>query len=229
MSKQINTLLVGFGFSGSTFHGPFLKALPQFNLTTVVSKQTDKVRNQLPDVVVVDDLDEALQNDEINLVVITTPVHCHFKHVKQALEAGKDVVVEKPFTVSSREAEELIKIAQLENRILTVFHNRRWDGDFMTVQDILNQNLLGDVYHYEVHFHRYRPTVNTARWKESDSAGSGILYDLGSHLIDQALLLFGSPNEITTDIVAQRPSALAIDYFHLTFKHDNRRVILGSF
>lgn len=224
----INTALIGFGLSGSTFHAPFIKALPQYNLSTVVSSNPEKVLKQLPNAKVIPTLEDALADPEIKLIIITTPNVYHFEHAKKALLAGKDVVVDKPFTVTSSQAQSLIELAKKNNCILTVYHNRRWDGDFLTVQDILRKNLLGEVYHYESHFHRYRPNVNTARWKEDNSVGSGTLYDLGSHLIDQALLLFGTPDDIVADILPQRPGAVATDYFHLTLKYGDKRVILKS-
>jgi scyllo-inositol 2-dehydrogenase (NADP+) len=227
-NSPINVALVGFGFSGSTFHAPFLNALGEYNLACVVSSNAKKVRTRLPGGRVEPEFTKVLQDPTVDLVVITTPNATHYELAKAALEAGKHVVVEKPFTLCSREAQELIQLSQRQRRILTVYHNRRWDGDFLTIQNLLAEKVLGEVYLYEAHFHRYRPQPNPQRWKENEHLGSGILYDLGVHLLDQALQLFGSPDSIDADVITQRPGAVANDYFHLTLKYGPKRVILKS-
>ncbi len=226
--NAINVALVGFGFSGRTFHAPFLIALEDYNLSRVVSSHPEKVQEILPNVHVESDFTKVLKDPTIDLVVIATPNATHYELAKASLEAGKHVLVDKPFTVHSKEAKDLIDIAKQKKRILTVYHNRRWDGDFLTVKKILAEKVLGDVYLYEAHFHRYRAFPNPQRWKESPVLGSGILYDLGAHLIDQALLLFGPPDAIDADILTQRSGAVADDYFHLTLKYGTKRVLLKA-
>jgi len=228
MKTPINVALVGFGFSGSTFHAPFLSALDDYNLCSVVSSNSEKVKASLPNVHVESDFTRILKDPALDLIVIATPNTTHYELAKAALESGKHVVVDKPFTVHSKEAEALIQIAKDHGRILTVYHNRRWDGDFLTIKKLLSEKVLGDVYLYEAHFHRFRPHPNPQRWKESEFVGSGILYDLGSHLIDQALHLFGPPDAFDADIITQRPGAVADDYFHLNLRYGTKRVILKA-
>lgn len=224
----IKCAIVGFGFSGSTFHAPFLNRLEDYDLACIVSSNPEKVCAHLSNVDVEPDYSKALERKDLDLVVITTPSATHYEMAKAALEAGKHVVVDKPFTLYSREALDLIQLAKKKDCILTVYHNRRWDGDFLTTKKLLAEQVLGEIYLFEAHYHRYRPIVNLQRWKESDRDGSGILYDLGSHLIDQALQLFGLPDSVDADIFPQRPGAVAIDYFHLILKYGAKRVILKS-
>jgi scyllo-inositol 2-dehydrogenase (NADP+) len=171
---------------------------------------------------------EALFNDPaIDLVVIATPNLSHYSLAKTALQAGKHVVVDKPFVIHSQEAQDLIKLAEKNNKVLSVFQSRRWDGDFLTIKALLAAKMLGQVYSFVCHYDRFRPEVK-ARWREQDLEGSGILYDLGAHLIDQALQLFGLPQSITASLKQQRPGAQAVDYFHLLLNYDALQVILHS-
>ena len=228
IKSPINVALIGFGFSGSTFHAPFLSALENYNLCCVISSNPEKVRGSLPNIRVESDFTKVLKDPTLDLIVIATPNTTHYELAKAALESGKHVVIDKPFTIHSSEALELIQVAKQQKRILTVYHNRRWDGDFLTIKKLLTEKVLGEIYLYEAHFHRYRPLPNPQRWKEASGRGSGILYDLGSHLLDQALHLFGSPDSIDADIIVQRPGAIADDYFHLTLKYGTMRVILKA-
>ncbi|MFF3022360.1 oxidoreductase [Gottfriedia sp. NPDC057948] len=225
--KKIKVGLVGYGFSGATFHAPFISVLEEFELTKVVSSKKEDVQRDLGDVEVVCSLDEVLKDELIDLVVITTPSGMHYEMAKQSLEAGKHVILEKPMVVETWEAEELIKIAEEKNRVLSVYHNRRWDNDFLTVKKLINEGVLGEINTYQVHFDRYRPEVRN-RWRENLGPGSGMLYDLGSHLIDQALSLFGRPQFISADVFAQRENAETDDYFHIILGYDKLRVILHS-
>ena len=226
--SPIEASLIGFGFSGRIFHSPFLKALPHYKLRYVVSSQFQKVKEFLPEARVEANFDTVLRDKMIELVVLATPNETHYPLAKAALEAGKNVVVDKPFTITSKEAAHLIEIAKHHQKHLTVFHNRRWDGDFLTIKNILEKGLLGDIYLYEAHYHRYRPHPNPERWKESCAPGSGTLYDLGSHLLDQALQLFGFPDSMQADVTQQRPGSLADDYFHLILTYNKKRLILKS-
>lgn len=224
----INVALVGFGFSGRTFHAPFLNVLEDYNLCWVVSSNAEKVQETLPRAQVESDFSNVLKDPTLDLIVIATPNTTHYELAKASLEAGKHVVIDKPFTIHSKEAQDLIKIAQRQKRILTVYHNRRWDGDFLTIKKLIAEKVLGEIYLYEAHFHRYRPLPNPQRWKENEGLGSGILYDLGSHLLDQAVSLFGLPSAIDADIITQRPGAIADDYVHLILKYGAKRVILKA-
>ncbi|PFH83644.1 oxidoreductase [Bacillus sp. AFS088145] len=225
--KKIKVGLIGYGFSGATFHAPFISVLEEFELTKVVSSKKEDIQRDLGDIDVVSSLDEVLKDELIDLVVITTPSGMHYEMAKQSLEAGKHVILEKPMVVETWEAEELIKIAEEKNRVLSVYHNRRWDNDFLTVKKLINEGVLGEINTYQVHFDRYRPEVRN-RWREKQGPGSGMLYDLGSHLIDQALSLFGQPQFISADVFAQRENAETDDYFHIILGFDKLRVILHS-
>lgn len=219
--------LVGYGFSGSTFHAPVLAAAEGLRLTAVVSSKADRVRADWPDVRTYRHLHEILADADVDVVVLTSPNTEHFPQAKAALEAGKHVVVEKPFTVTSREADDLIDQAARRGLVLSVYHNRRWDNDFRTVRRVLDTGLLGRVHSYEAHFDRYRPEVRQ-RWREQDLPGSGILYDLGPHLIDQALVLFGSPQTVTADLAIQRLDGASLDVFHVVLGYPQLRVSLSA-
>ncbi|UYZ12356.1 MULTISPECIES: oxidoreductase [Brevibacillus] len=225
--KQVNVGLIGYGLSGQVFHAPVIRSVPGLKLTKVVSSRPEKVRADLPEAEVVASVDELLSDDQIELVVVAAPNTSHFPYAKQALLAGKHVVVEKPFVIRSSEAEELIRLAESRGRVLSVYHNRRWDNDFLTIKHLLQTGALGEVFLYEAHYDRYRPEV-TDRWRERDLPGSGILYDLGSHLIDQALHLFGLPQTVMADVGAQRPGARTTDYFHIVLGYGSLRVILHA-
>ncbi|GGI13269.1 oxidoreductase [Gottfriedia solisilvae] len=225
--KKINVGLVGYGLSGATFHAPLLSVLEEFKVLKVVSSNKEKVLQDLSDVEVVKSLDEVLEDQAIDLVVITTPSGLHYEMAKQSLIAGKHVILEKPMVVETQEAEDLIKIAEEKNLLLSVYHNRRWDNDYLTVKKLVSEGVLGEINTYQVHFDRFRPEVRD-RWREKQGPGSGTLYDLGSHLIDQALQLFGMPKFILADVFAQRENGETDDYFHLTLGYEKLRVILHS-
>ncbi|MFD1020984.1 oxidoreductase [Thalassobacillus hwangdonensis] len=225
--RKIKVGLVGYGFSGAIFHAPYISGLEEYEIAKVVSSNVQKVQKDLGNVVVVGNLEEVLEDTTIDLIVITTPSGMHYEMAKQCLMAGKHVILEKPMVVESREAEELIEIASEKQLLLSVYHNRRWDNDFLTVKKLINDGVLGEVSTYQVHFDRYRPNVRD-RWREREGPGSGVLYDLGSHLIDQALHLFGWPKSVSADVVAQRQHAETDDYFHITLGYEKLRVILHS-
>ncbi|MDF2958298.1 MAG: oxidoreductase domain protein [Paenibacillus sp.] len=223
----INVGLIGYGLSGSIFHAPLIEYVKGLHLRAVVSSDAIKVYRDYPEVEVYPDVDSLLLNKTINVIVISSPNTTHHSYARKAILAGKHVVVEKPFTVTSEEADELIELARAHKVVLTVYHNRRWDNDFLTVRSLLETNMLGSISTYEAHFDRFRPAVQR-RWREQDLPGSGILYDLGSHLIDQALSLFGKPQTVFADLRAEREGAEATDYFHLVLGYEKSRVILHS-
>jgi scyllo-inositol 2-dehydrogenase (NADP+) len=223
----INTAIVGFGKSAKTFHLPFLKELGKFSIKAFVSSQKNAIEKEYPDARVYSSVDELAADKTIKLVIITSPTFMHFEQAKILLKAGKNLVVEKPFTVSSKEAELLVNLAEENNLKISVFQNRRWDSSFIKLKELIDNDSMGEISFYEAHYDRWRPNVQD-RWREKDIAGSGILYDLGAHLIDQAVSLFGIPDSIVSDIQVQRNGAQAIDYFHLIFKYKKTRVILHS-
>lgn len=225
--KKIGVGIVGFGFSSTTFHLPLLQTIEDYDIRAVLSSKEEVVKETLPNANVVSTIDELVKRNDIELVVITSPNATHFPYVKEAILHGKHVVVEKPFVVSIEEGEELISLAEQHNVMVSVYHNRRFDNDFLTVKKLLAENRVGNVYAYEAHYDRFRPHVRD-RWREKNLPGSGILYDLGSHLIDQALSLFGKPDAISADVVKQRPGAEIDDYFHVVLHYGVKRVILHS-
>jgi scyllo-inositol 2-dehydrogenase (NADP+) len=226
MSKKINTALVGFGMSGEYFHAAFLDADPNFNLKKVVERHSSRSKHLYPYIEVVRDISVALEDEEIDLVIINTPNPLHFEMAKKALQAGKHVVVEKPFTVTSKEAEELILLAAEQKKILTVYQNRRWDGDFLTVKKIIESKMLGELVEFESHFDRFRNYIKPNSWKEETLPGSGLLYDIAAHLADQAVCLFGNPKSIFADLRTQRPSGKIIDAFEVIMDYGKLKVTL---
>lgn len=220
-----NVALVGYGFVGKTFHGPLIAATPGLLLHTVVSSDPAKVHADHPGVKVVADLDAALADAEIDLVVIATPDPLHAPQAHAALDAGKAVVVDKPFAATLGQARALVDHAQRAGKLLSVFHNRRWDSDFLTLRALIADGALGEVVQYESHFDRFRPVVRD-RWREKPGAGG--LLDLGPHLIDQALRLFGPPQAVQADLAVQKDGGQAPDYFHLVLRYPRLRVLLHA-
>ncbi|SCK29229.1 oxidoreductase [Vogesella sp. LIG4] len=227
MSAPLNVALVGYGYAGRTIHAPLIQASPRLKLHTVVSSKGEQVQADHPGVQVASDTSQALADPQIDLVVIASPNNSHFVHADSALAAGKHVVVDKPFTVTLSEAQQLIVQAKHHQRLLSVFHNRRWDADFLTVQQLLAAGTLGEIALFESRFERYRPQVQV-RWRESDVAGGGLWYDLGPHLLDQVLQLFGMPHAIHADLACQRPGAVTTDYFHVQLRYPRLRVLLSG-
>ena len=225
--KKVKVGIVGYGFSGKTFHAPIIQTVEGLDITKIVSSNALKVNQDYPDAEVVSDVEQLFSDPAIDLVVITTPNTTHYPFAKQALLSGKHVVVEKPFVIHSKEAQELIEIAAGQNKIISVYHNRRWDNDFLTVKECLASGVMGEIYSYEAHYDRFRLEV-TNRWREQNTEGSGMLYDLGAHLIDQALHLFGLPETVFGDVMAQRKDSVTDDYFHLILGYGRLRVILHS-
>ena len=225
--KEVRIGLIGYGMSGSVFHAPLISSVTGLKLHTVVSKNPVKVHQDLPTVKVVADVATLLADPDIDVVVVTSPNPTHFSYAKQALEANKHVIVEKPFVIQVQEADALIALAAKQGCLLSVFQNRRWDNDYLTVKKCIQEGLLGDIFIYEAHYDLFRPQVSS-KWKEHDGAGSGALYDLGSHLIDQALHLFGMPQTVFAEIIKQRAKAEVDDYFHVVLGYGRLRVVLQS-
>jgi len=214
--------------SGKVFHGPLLKADGRFQVRKVYERTGEKSKADHPAAEVVRRYEALLEDPAIELVVVNTPNFLHFEQARQALEAGKHVVVEKPFTVTAGEAEQLADLAGRKGVVLTVFQNRRWDGDFLTVREVVGQGLLGKLVEYEAHYDRYRNYIEANTWKEETGPGSGILYNLGSHMIDQAMVLFGMPAAVTADLSTQRPGASIHDSYHVVLHYPGFRVVLKS-
>jgi scyllo-inositol 2-dehydrogenase (NADP+) len=217
--------LIGYGLAGRYFHAPLLRAAG-FEVGAVVTRRADEVRTTVPAADVLASEDELFGRADIDLVVVATPTRSHASQVRAALDAGKHVVVEKPFTVCSQEAHELIAHARERKRVLSVFHNRRWDNDFLTLQRLLRENKLGEIHGYHARWDRFRPAPS-ASWRNQPDPASGMLYDLGSHMIDQALVLFGRPDWIQGDVFKQRASALTEDGFEILMGKGTLRMTLG--
>ena len=221
----LNVALLGYGFAGKTLHAPLILSVPGLRLTTVMSSQAAKVHRDLPDMAVAATGDRIFTDPAVDLVVIATPNDSHFELASRALAAGKHVVVDKPLSLDAAEGARLQACAETSGRLLSVFHCRRWDADFLTLRQLLAQDALGSVVHFESRYDRYRPTV-LDRWRERPGPGSGIWFDLGSHLVDQALQLFGMPQAVFGDLGMQREGAAAIDYFHVLLRYGRLRVVL---
>ncbi|QNK03091.1 oxidoreductase [Dyella telluris] len=226
-TAPLRVALVGYGFAGKTFHAPLIRSVPGLALTTVVSRDAGKVHADLPDVEVVADVQAALADPALDIVVIASPNDTHAPLARAAMEAGKHVVVDKPFALDLMQARELAAIADRQQRVLSVFQNRRWDTDFLGVRQAMAQGVLGEVTHFESHIDRYRPQVR-ARWREQAGAGSGLWYDLGPHLVDQALCLFGLPDRVWASLAIQREGGESTDWAHVVLEYGARRVILHA-
>jgi predicted dehydrogenase len=224
---MIGVGLIGYGLGGAAFHAPLVQAEPRLRLHAVVTSRAGQVRRDLPGVAVVASPAELLEDPAVGLVVVAAPNAVHFELAAAALRAGRHVVVDKPFTLSVAEADELIELAGAADRRLSVFHNRRWDSDFLTVRRCLETGLLGDVSSFVSRYDRFRP-VPKGSWKEQDVPGSGLLWDLGPHLIDQALQLFGMPQTVWADVGVQRPGVEAVDYVHLALGYGRLRAVLHA-
>ena len=217
MNAPLRVALIGYGFVGKVFHAPLIQATPGLLLHTVVSRDAGKVHADWPDVQVVGDTDAAFADPAVDVVVIASPNDSHAPLAMAALAQGKHVVVDKPFTVTLTEARDVVDAARRAGRLVSVFQNRRWDGDFLTVQRLVGDDTLGRVAEFHSHFDRFRPVVQD-RWREHDAPGGGLWYDLGPHLIDQAVQLFGLPEAISVDIARLRDGAQAPDYVHATLR-----------
>jgi scyllo-inositol 2-dehydrogenase (NADP+) len=219
--------LVGYGLGGSVFHAPLIRAEPRLRLQAVATSRAEQVRRDLPGVRVVATAAELLADPEVELVVVAAPNAVHHPLAAAALRAGRHVVVDKPFTLASADADELVALAAAADRRLSVFHNRRWDGDFLTVRRLLEAGALGEVASFSSRYDRYRPTPRGG-WKEQDVPGAGVLWDLGPHLVDQALQLFGPPATVWADVGTQRHGVEAADYAHLALGYGRLRVLLHA-
>jgi scyllo-inositol 2-dehydrogenase (NADP+) len=224
--QPINVAICSYGMSGKVFHGPLLEAHPGFRITKILERNRNDSARRHASTVIVRDYDEILEDPEVELVVVNTPDHLHYEMAGMALRSGKHVVVEKPVCLRSEQARELNILARDQGVAITVFHNRRWDGDFLTVTEVLKTGKLGRLVAFESHFDRYRKTIADS-WKDR-SNGTGTLYNLGSHLVDQALLLFGFPRQLFCDVRQLRDGARTDDSFDLFLLYNNVKCLLRS-
>ncbi|MHA6671261.1 oxidoreductase [Enterobacter mori] len=226
-AKTINIALIGYGFVGKTFHAPLIQSIEGLTLAVVSSRDEEKVKRDLPNVLVVATPEEAIQHPDVDLVVIASPNATHAPLAALALNAGKHVVVDKPFTLDMQEARELIALADEKQRLLSVFHNRRWDSDFLGIKQVIEEGRLGKVKLFESHIDRFRPEVRV-RWREQNVPGSGLWFDLGPHLIDQTLQLFGLPQSVQGNIATLRDGAEINDWAHVVLNYPEHKVILHA-
>ncbi|TDW96433.1 Gfo/Idh/MocA family oxidoreductase [Dinghuibacter silviterrae] len=224
----INTALLSFGMSGRVFHAPFLHALPEYRLYAVWERDKHLATALYPDIRTYRSLEALLEDPAIALVVVNTPNYTHYTYTKQALLAGKHVVVEKPFTATVAEAAELKVIAEQNGLYLSVFQNRRYDSDYRTVKQVIDSGVLGNMAEAEIHFDRYNRVLSPKTHKEVPGPGTGIHYDLGPHLIDQALQLFGWPEAVWADLRIQRPTSRVEDYMEIVLDYGGFPVRLKS-
>lgn len=225
--QPIRTGLIGYGTAGAVFHAPLIAAASGLRLTAIASRRAEEIARDFPEAKAYENPQSLIDDPDIELVVIATPNETHAALARAALEAGKHVVVDKPFTLDAGEAEALIALADAAGRKLSVFQNRRWDSDFLTVRRLVDDGRLGEIAYYEAHFDRFRPEIKQG-WRETEAPGAGLLYDLGAHLIDQALVLFGLPHAVTADVARQRAAARADDYFHVVLDYGRRRAVLHA-
>jgi predicted dehydrogenase len=228
--NPINTAILSFGMSGRLFHAPFLQLHEGFDFYAVWERSKNLAQEIYPAVKTYRTLEELLSDEAVELVIVNTPNYTHFEYAKKALEAGKHVIVEKPFVVNSTEGEELLALANQKSRLALPYQNRRWDSDFKTVKKIVDEEWLGRLVEAEFHFDRYKEELSPKQHKETPGPGTGALYDLGAHIIDQALHLFGYPQAVFADIRIIRPRSRVDDYFEVLLYYPDMRVRLhGSY
>lgn len=225
--RDLGVALIGYGYAGRTFHAPLIGATPGLRLAVVVSGDAGKVHADLPDVTVVADAHAAIGDPRVDIVVIATPNDTHAPLATAALAAGRHVVVDKPFALTLAEARAVAALAEARGLLLSVFHNRRWDADFLGVRQAIDDGVIGEVVHVESHFDRFRPQVRD-RWRERDVPGGGIWFDLGPHLIDQALQLLGLPDRVSGHLATQRAGGESCDWAHVVLEFGSRRAVLHA-
>lgn len=226
--KQVVVGIASYGMSGQVFHAPLLSHHAGFRLKRIIQRTGDDAKQAYPDVSVSRSIEDLLNDPEIELVVMNTPDKTHYDLAKQCLEAGKHVVVEKPMTQTVAQAEDLIELAARQQRMLTVFHSRRWDGDFLTVCKVVRSNVLGRLVEFESHYDRYRNFIQPNTWKERSKDGAGIVFNLGSHMIDQALVLFGMPDAVTAHLRIVRPGGDVDDWYDIRLHYAGLTALLRA-
>lgn len=214
---KIKIGLAAYGMSGQIFHAPFISCNPHFDLVAITERSKNLSWERYPDVRITRSFDELIGMDELDMVVVNTPDVTHYDYARRALEAGKHVIVEKPFTMTAAEGDELVSFAAKKGLVLSVYQNRRWDSDFLTIKEILAKGLLGRLVEFESTFSRYRNFIKPNTWKETGESGGGLTYNLGAHIIDQAVQLFGMPEALFADIATLRDNGKVDDYFVIHF------------
>lgn len=227
---MINVGILGYGLSGRVFHMPVIRSLEGFRVTSIMTKNPEaiaEIHEADPSVWIASTPEEILESPAVDLVVVAVPNTLHYDLASKALKHGKHVVVEKPFTITAAEAGALRELARQQGKVLSTYHNRRWDGDFLTIRKLIESGVLGSLAEFESHFDRFRPAPK-AGWREESGPGTGMLYDLGSHLLDQAITLFGMPQRLYADLRIQRPASETVDSFELILDYEGLKVTLKS-
>jgi len=225
--KNIRAGLIGYGFAGKTFHAPLLRSVPGIELAIVGSSRPERVLADLPGVAIHADMQAVATHPDLDLVIIASPNDSHFPLAEAALRAGKHVVIDKPFTVTLADARALVALAEKQNRLLSVFHNRRYDSEFLATKAVIDSGVLGEIAHHELHIDRFRPNVRQ-RWREEAGPGAGLWFDLGPHLIDQSLQLFGLPESVNANFGILRHGGQTDDWAHIQLNYDRLRIILHT-
>jgi scyllo-inositol 2-dehydrogenase (NADP+) len=228
MEGKIKTAIASYGMSGQVFHGPLLRVNSRFEVAAVLERSKNISRKLFPESTLVRSYEELLALPEVELVVVNTPDEYHYNMTRQALLAGKHVVVEKPATPLRSMAEELFALASQKKLLLTAFQNRRLDGDFLTVKKLLDRGYLGKLAEFESHYDRFRNWIDNSSWKENEGEYSGVLYNLGSHMVDQVHCLFGKPLAVTAHLKILRSGGKAVDYYDIRLDYNDFSAILKS-
>jgi predicted dehydrogenase len=228
MTKDLRVGVIGFGLAGRIFHSAVIAATPGLELACIVQRRGDEAAKAYPGVQICRSIEDMLRDNSIRLVVVATPSYSHFEIAMRCLYAGRNVLIDKPFTLTSDEARQLIDEARKHGVLVTAYQNRRWDGDFVTLRQVLASGELGRVVSYESHIDRFREAPRLDVWRESGGPGGGLLFDLGSHLIDQATVLFGNPESVWADVRIDRDCATVDDAFDVLLKFDGVTALLRS-
>ncbi|HEX7844566.1 MAG TPA: Gfo/Idh/MocA family oxidoreductase [Chitinophagaceae bacterium] len=228
MTPVIRTGICSYGMSGKLFHAPFIEAHPGYELAGIVERNNNDSRERYPNSKLFRSVEELCADKELQLIVVNTPTHLHFEQAKLVLQSGKHMIIEKPFAITVKEAEELTALAEKNNLFLSVYQNRRYDGDYRAVKNVVEQNLLGEIREVEIRYDRYRPAFGGKAHKEGPMPGAGNLFDLSPHLVDQAIQLFGFPKAMFADLIKMRDDVAVPDYFEMLFYYDRLRVRLKA-
>lgn len=228
MVSVIRTGICSYGMSGKLFHAPFIHAHPGYELSAIVERHNHDSKERYPEAKLYRSVEELCADTSLQLIVVNTPTYLHYEQAKLVLQSGKHLVIEKPFAVTVKEAEALTALAEKNKLFISVYQNRRYDGDYRAVKEILQQGLLGELREVEIRYDRYRPTFGGKPHKEGDMPGAGIIYDLSPHLVDQAIQLFGFPDAVFADVWKMRDDVTAPDYFEILFYYNELRVRLKA-
>lgn len=214
--------------SGKLFHAPFIEAHPGYELSAIVERHNNDSKERYPHAKLYRSVEELCADNDLKLIIVNTPTHLHFEHAKMVLQAGKNMVIEKPFAINVKDAEEITALAQKNKLFISIYQNRRYDGDFRAVKEVIQNELLGEIREVEIRYDRYRPNFGGKQHKEGNMPGAGNLFDLSPHLVDQAIQLFGFPHAIFADLIKMRDDVAVPDYFELLFYYDRLRIRLKA-